>query len=193
MSMTLRPFTPDDYPAVVAVHNAAFPEYRTTESDLRHEDATRDPRAPIHPFDRAVERVAAAAAAAGGALVLTARAENHLHGRDDLDDTVARLRAFADAGADVLYAPGLRRPGDIARVVEAVAPKPVNVLAVAGAPPVAELAALGVARVSVGGAFAFAAYGAAEAAARELLERGSFGFTSAAQRGIAATRRAAEG
>ncbi len=157
------------------------------------EDSTRDPDRPIHPFDHAVERVAAAVAAAGGRLVVTARAENLLHGRDDLDDTVARLQAYAATGADVVYAPGLRRAQDIARVVEAVAPKPVNVLAVEGAPPVGELAALGVARISVGGAFAFAAYAAAADAARELLEDGTFAFTARARAGTAAIRRAARG
>jgi 2-methylisocitrate lyase-like PEP mutase family enzyme len=96
------------------------------------EDATGRDDLPIHPLDRAVERVRAAVEAKGD-LVLTARAENHLHGRDDLGDTIARLQAFAEAGSDVLYAPGLRRAEDIGAVVEAVAPRPVNVLAVPGA------------------------------------------------------------
>jgi 2-methylisocitrate lyase-like PEP mutase family enzyme len=126
----------------------------------------------------AAERVAAAARAAHEGpvrLVLTARAENYLHGRPDLDDTIARLLAYQEAGADVLYAPGLTRAEDIGAVVAAV-DRPVNVLAFPGAPPVAELAALGVARVSVGGAFAVAALAAAAQAGRELLEDGTYGY-----------------
>jgi 2-methylisocitrate lyase-like PEP mutase family enzyme len=123
-----------------------------------------------------VERVAAAAAeCARHGLVLTARAENHLYGLDDLDDTIARLRAYRDAGAEVVYAPGLREPADIARVV-AEAGAPVNVLAVAGAPSVPELGELGVRRVSVGGALAWAAYGALRDAATELLTEGTTTF-----------------
>ena len=116
------------------------------------------------------ERVAAAAAAARATgLVLTARAENHLYGVDDLDDTIARLVAYRAAGADVVYAPGLATPTQIAAVVAAV-DAPVNVLALPGGPPVAELGRLGVRRVSTGGALAKAAYGALMAAARELLD-----------------------
>ncbi|HEX8205381.1 MAG TPA: isocitrate lyase/phosphoenolpyruvate mutase family protein [Solirubrobacteraceae bacterium] len=143
------------------------------------EDATGREDEPIYALDHAAARVAAASEVAHGGdvhLVLTARAENHLHGRKDLDDTIARLVAYQEAGADVLYAPGLRKPDDIRRVVEAV-DRPVNVLAVPGAPEVAELAELGVARVSVGGAFAYAAIGGAVEAARELLEAGTYAFT----------------
>jgi 2-methylisocitrate lyase-like PEP mutase family enzyme len=107
--------------------------------------------------------------------VLTARAENHLYGQGDLDDTVTRLVAYRAAGADVLYAPGLTAPADITRVVEAVG-APVNVLAMPGVPSVPELAALGVRRVSTGGALAWAAYGALRDAARELLESGTTEF-----------------
>jgi 2-methylisocitrate lyase-like PEP mutase family enzyme len=107
--------------------------------------------------------------------VLTARAENHLYDRDDLDDTIGRLRAYRDAGADVVYAPGLRTAADIARLVESVA-APVNVLAVAGAPNVAELTGLGVRRVSTGGALAWAAYGSLRDAARELQQTGTTTF-----------------
>ena len=122
------------------------------------------------------ERVAAAAeACARHGIVLTARAENHLYGHDDLTDTIDRLRAYRDAGAEVVYAPGLRSPADIARLVESVA-APVNVLAVAGAPDVAELTRLGVRRVSTGGALAWAAYGALRDAARELRDSGTTGF-----------------
>ncbi len=122
----------------------------------------------------AAERVAAAAAAAhdGDPMVLTARAENHLYGGTDLDDTIARLVAYRAAGADVVYAPGLRDPAQIRAVVEAVG-APVNVLALPGGPTVAELGALGVRRVSTGGALASAAYGALMAGARELLGDGT--------------------
>ncbi len=154
------------------------------------EDATGRDADPVFPLEQAVERIRAAAAASGN-LVLTARAENLLYGRDDLGETIARLQAFADAGADVLYAPGLKRAEDIRAVVEAVAPRPVNVLVMRGSPPVAELAALGVARISVGGAFAFAAYATAAEAARELLEVGTYGFTGRARAGSEAMRRAA--
>jgi 2-methylisocitrate lyase-like PEP mutase family enzyme len=127
----------------------------------------------IDPLEIAVERVAAASgAAARHGLVLTARAENHLHGIDDLDDTIRRLCAYRDAGAEVVYAPGLVSPGDIRRVVEAVR-VPVNVLALRDGPSVAELAALGVRRVSTGGALARAAFGAALAAATQLRETGT--------------------
>jgi len=130
----------------------------------------------LEPLARGAERVAAAAqACARHGVVLTARAENHLYGHDDLDDTIARLRAYREAGADVVYAPGVRTPAEIARLVESV-PAPLNVLAVAGAPGVPELARLGVRRVSTGGALAWAAYGALRDAARELLEAGTTGF-----------------
>ncbi len=142
------------------------------------EDARRDSDDPIYEFELAVERVEAAAQAAHEGpvrLVLTARAENHLHGRDDLADTIARLRSFGLAGADVLYAPGLSRREDIRSVVDSLE-RPVNVLARPDGPPVGELAELGVARISVGGAFAFAALGTLVEAARELREQGTYGF-----------------
>jgi 2-methylisocitrate lyase-like PEP mutase family enzyme len=122
-------------------------------------------------------------------LVLTARAENHLYGVTDLDDTIARLRAYQEAGADVLYAPGLTQLEDIRRVVTSV-DLPVNVLGRPGAPPVAELAAAGVRRVSVGGAFAYAALGAAVEAARELLDEGTYGYFERAGIGLRAARSA---
>ena len=156
------------------------------------EDFTGDADGPIYCLEHAVARVAAAAEAAhAGAvgLVLTARAENHLHGVDDLDDTITRLRAYGEAGADVLYAPGLTRIEDIRRVV-AEAGRPVNVLALPGVPPVAELAAAGVARISVGGAFAFAAIGAVVEAARELREDGTYGYWPLARAGSAVAKRA---
>jgi 2-methylisocitrate lyase-like PEP mutase family enzyme len=146
----------------------------------------------LYDVETARERVRVAAEAAhGGArrLVLTARAENHLRGVDDLADTIARLQAYEEAGADVLYAPGLREADQVRRVVEAVR-APVNVLARPGLPSVAELAELGVARVSVGGSFAFAAYGAAAAAARELREQGTYGYSELVAQGARAAREA---
>lgn len=118
------------------------------------EDTTADPSRPIHAFDDAVARVRAAATAARGRIVLTGRTDNFLHDREDLDDTIRRLTAFAEAGADVLYAPGLPDMESVVAVVRAVAPKPVNVLIGPGdgAVPLADLAAAGVRRVSVGGA-----------------------------------------
>ncbi len=142
------------------------------------EDFSGRDDAAVYDISLAAQRVAAAAQAAHSGprrLVLTARAENHIRGRDDLSDTIARLQRYAEAGADVLYAPGLTRASDIRDVVRSV-DRPVNVLAVADAPGVAELAELGVARISVGGAFAFAALGALVEAARELQTAGTYGF-----------------
>jgi 2-methylisocitrate lyase-like PEP mutase family enzyme len=125
---------------------------------------------------RAVERVEAAVAASRRHdLVVTARAENHLYGRDDLDDTILRLSRYRAAGADVLYAPGLTSGVDIAAVVAAV-DAPVNCLLLRSGPGVVDLAALGVRRVSVGGALAFAAYGALATAARHVLSEGTVSF-----------------
>ena len=142
------------------------------------EDFTGRPDAPIYDAGLAAERVAAAAAVAHRGpvhLVLTARAENYLHGRPDLSDTIGRLQAYQAAGADVLYAPGLTRLEEIRQLVAAV-DRPVNVLARPGVPAVSELAAAGVSRVSVGGAFAFAALGALIQAAKELAEDGTYTF-----------------
>ena len=142
------------------------------------EDFSGDPGDPIYALEFAAERIAAAAGAAHDGpvrLVLTARAENYLHGRPDLDDTIARLRAYQEAGADVLYAPGVTSTEEIRTLVTSV-DRPVNVLVRPAAPPVPQLAELGVSRVSVGGAFAFAALGALVEAARELRERGTYGF-----------------
>jgi 2-methylisocitrate lyase-like PEP mutase family enzyme len=133
---------------------------------------------PIYDIGLAAERVAAAVEAAhrGPAqLVLTARAENHIHGRDDLADTIARLQAFQAAGADVLFAPGLRTLDDIRSVVTSV-DRPVNVLAMPDCPPLDELASVGVARVSVGGAFAYAALAGLIDAATELKATGTYGY-----------------
>jgi len=159
------------------------------------EDYTGRDADPVYDVDLAAERVAAAArvAHAGPArLVLTARSENHIRGRDDLPDTIARLRAYEEAGADVLFAPGLVRIEEIRAVVDAVG-APVSVLALAATPPVAELAAAGVARVSVGGAFAFAALGGLVEAARELREEGTYGYWARAAQGGRAARKAFEG
>jgi 2-methylisocitrate lyase-like PEP mutase family enzyme len=139
------------------------------------EDATQRDDDPIYNATLAAERVAAAVDAAGHGFVITARCENFLHGRPDLADTIARLQSYQEAGAHVLYAPGLTNAEQIRTVVKSV-DRPVNVLALAAAPPVAELAELGVARVSVGGAFAFAALGALIEAGRELLGQGTYGF-----------------
>ena len=128
----------------------------------------------------AVERVAEAAEAARAydpPLVLTGRAENHLHGVDDLDDTIARLVAYRDAGADVVYAPGLVDLDQIARVVAEVS-IPVNVLALPGGPAIGDLARVGVRRVSTGSLLASAAYGALIAGARELREEGTSRYSS---------------
>jgi 2-methylisocitrate lyase-like PEP mutase family enzyme len=151
--------------------------------------------ARLYDKDAAAERVAAAADAAHGGpvrLVLTARAENHLRGNPDVRDTIARLQAYQQAGADVLYAPAFDRPEDLRELLASV-DLPVNVLARAGVPPVAHLAALGVKRVSVGGAFAFAAYGAAVDAASELLSDGTYGFSEVSAAGSKATRAAFAG
>jgi 2-methylisocitrate lyase-like PEP mutase family enzyme len=145
------------------------------------EDATGRIEDPIYAFDLSVERIKAAVGAARGLhfpFMLTARAENFLHGRPDLKDTIRRLEAFAEAGADVLYAPGLKTPEEISAVVKAVAPKPVNVVMglVGGKLSLDELASLGVKRVSVGSALARAAYGAFLRAAEEIRREGSFTF-----------------
>ena len=156
------------------------------------EDYTGDAAGPMYCMEHAVARIAAAAEAAHGGrvhLVLTARAENHIRGNPDLDDTIARLRAYGEAGADVLYAPGLTRIEDIRRVVAEVG-RPVNVLTVPGVPPVRELAAAGVARISTGGTVAMAAVDAVARAARELREDGTYGFLDQAAAGSALARRA---
>jgi 2-methylisocitrate lyase-like PEP mutase family enzyme len=145
----------------------------------------------LYAPEAAAERVAAAAGAAHGGdrrLVLTARADGHLHGRRDpvdLDDTIRRLRAYEQAGADVLYAPGVNSVDGIRRIVEAVS-RPVNVLALADAPTVARLAELGVARVSTGSGLYWAAMGGLAAAAEELRDRGTYAFWAGAAPGRAA-------
>ena len=141
------------------------------------EDATARSDDPIYPQSQAVERVAAAVEAARSLtfpFVLTARAENYLYGRRDLDDTVRRLRAYEAAGADVLFAPGLRTIEDVRAVCEALS-RPVNVLAGPNF-TVEQLADAGVRRISLGGALSRAALSAFLRAAREVREKGSFHF-----------------
>ncbi|MEO6956136.1 MAG: isocitrate lyase/phosphoenolpyruvate mutase family protein [Antricoccus sp.] len=136
----------------------------------------------IYPISQALERVQAAVEAAhSGALrmVITARAENVLRAVGDLDMAIERLLAYQAVGADVLYAPAVISAADIAELVAAV-DLPVNVLALPGTPPVAQLAALGVARVSVGGGFSLVSYGAVARAAQELLTDGTYGWWSVA-------------
>ncbi len=142
------------------------------------EDFTGDREDPIYELAHAADRVRAAAEAAhrgDDPFVLTARAENYLHGRPDLADTIARLQAFQEAGADVLFAPRVVDPGDLRQVLSAV-DRPVSVLVVPNAPTVGELAELGVSRISVGGAIAVAAYGAAVNAVTELRDQGTCGY-----------------
>jgi len=144
------------------------------------EDSTGDSKNPIYDFLLATERVAAAAEAAHASqFLLTARAENFLYGRPDLDDTIRRLQSFSKAGADVLYAPGLTSL-DAIRTVCASVSKPVNVLMglVGVTFSVEELAAAGVKRISVGGSFARAALGALVRAAREVKEKGTFSYAA---------------
>jgi 2-methylisocitrate lyase-like PEP mutase family enzyme len=122
----------------------------------------------ILPLGAAAERLSAAVSAAAGRLVITGRAENHIHGIEDLADTIARLQAYQDAGADVLYAPGLSTSADIRAVISAV-DRPVNVLLRPQGPSIDELAALGTARISLGGTLAFASLGVLAQAAAGLL------------------------
>src|SRR5580700_1852427 len=145
---------------------------RSGLAGLGIEDTTADPAHPIHDFDRAVARIRAAAQAARGQIVLTGRTDNYLNGRPDLDDTIRRLTAFAEAGADVLYAPGLPDMAAITAVGSAVAPKPVNVLIGPddGAVPLEQLGAAGVRRISVGGALYLVAMSALLATAKKLRE-----------------------
>jgi 2-methylisocitrate lyase-like PEP mutase family enzyme len=146
------------------------------------EDATGDPDEPIYELPHAVDRVRAAVAAARALpfqFTLTARAENYLHGRPDLHDTIKRLQGYEQAGADVLYAPGLASKDDIAAVVKSL-DRPVNVvMGLRGVQlSLAELSDLGVKRVSVGSSLARAALGAFLRAAREMRDHGTFGFAS---------------
>lgn len=176
---------PEDVAATVAAAAAAG------LAGCSIEDYTGRPGAPLYDTGRAAGRIAAAAHAAHAGpvrLVLTARAENYLRGHAGLADTIARLQRYQEAGADVLYAPGLTSAADIRAVVSSV-DLPVNVLAMPAAPPVAELAGLGVARISVGGSFAFAALDALAEAARELQAGTATGYgqRAAAARALTTT------
>ncbi|MBN9093142.1 isocitrate lyase/PEP mutase family protein [Pandoraea pnomenusa] len=156
----------------------------TGVAGLSIEDSTGDANAPLFPIDEAVARLRAARRAideTGGDTLLVGRAENFFAGVPDLDDTVARLKAYADAGADCLYAPGIQSAEQIRTVVTAVAPKPVNVLVGATSPfTLQDLADLGVRRASVGGALARAAWGGFMHAAQALAEGRFDGFDGAA-------------
>ncbi len=150
----------------------------TGVAGLSIEDSTGDAARPLHDIDTAVERLRAARRAidkAGGDVLLVGRAECFFVGRLDLDETIARLKAYAQAGADCLYAPGIRTPEQIAALVAAVAPKPLNLLIGAAGPlTMHEVAALGVRRVSVGGALARSAWGGFMRASKLLAEQGRF-------------------
>jgi len=164
-----------DDPAGVAenVRKAAA----TGIAGLSVENRTSDPKNPLYEFSLSVERIRAARAALDddeSGVFLVARCEGFLTGEADLNMTIKRLTAFAEAGADCLYAPGIRTPEQISAVVKAVAPKPVNVLVMGPDFKVAELAGLGVRRVSLGGHLAAAAWGGFMRAAKEIAEQGTF-------------------
>jgi 2-methylisocitrate lyase-like PEP mutase family enzyme len=144
---------------------------------LSIEDSTGDPDRPLYPFDLAVERIRAARQAideSGTGVILTGRSEGFVVGRPDLEETIRRLKAYAEAGADCLYAPRIETAEQVSAVVAAVAPKPVNLLANAPFVTVAEAADLGVRRISVGGTLARAAWAGALAAAEEIAADGTF-------------------
>jgi 2-methylisocitrate lyase-like PEP mutase family enzyme len=150
----------------------------TGVAGLSIEDLTGDPARPFYPLDLATRRIAAARAAidaAGGDVILTGRTEWKLTGQSDLDEAIRRLRAYTDAGADCLFAPGLRSREEISAAVEAVAPRPLNVImSAASGLTVDDLAALGVRRISVGSSLARVAWGAFIRAARAIASEGSF-------------------
>jgi 2-methylisocitrate lyase-like PEP mutase family enzyme len=157
-------------------HNVAAAA-TTGVAGLSIEDSTGDPAQPLYDFSLAVERIRAARRALdqiAPEIMLTGRSEGFIVGRPDLRETVRRLKAYAEAGADCLYAPGLKTRAEIEAVVQAVAPKPVNVLVGNELASVAELAAVGTRRISVGGALARAAWAGFLEAAHELAERGTF-------------------
>jgi len=154
-----------------------FLAVRTGIAGLSIEDSTGDPGDPLFDFELAIDRVRAARRAvddSGTGVLLTGRSEGFIVGRPDLNETIRRLSAYAEAGADCLYAPGLRNKQEIAAVVAAVSPKPVNVLAGGPIATVAELAELGVRRISVGGALARAAWSGFLEAATEIAAHGTF-------------------
>ena len=162
---------PDDVAANVTLATA------TGIAGLSIEDSTGDKAKPLHDFELAVERVRAARRAidqSGTGVVLTGRSEGFVVGRPDLDETIRRLRAYSEAGADCLYAPRIDSVEQVKAIVAAVAPKPVNLLINAPFITVAEAAALGVRRISVGGTLARTAWGGWLAAAKEIAEQGTF-------------------
>ncbi len=149
----------------------------TGVAGLSIEDSTGDPKQPLYEMTLAVERMRAARAAIDATkqnVMLVGRCESYLIGQPDLKATIARLEAYAEAGADCLYAPGIKSKADIVAVVKAVAPKPVNLLVGAPGSSVAEIADLGVRRISVGGALARSAWGGLLRAARDIAQNGSF-------------------
>jgi methylisocitrate lyase len=150
----------------------------TGVAGLSIEDSTGDPARPLFGVEAAVDRIRAARCAideSGPGVVLTGRSEGFLVGRPDLKETISRLVAYAEAGADCLYAPGVNGTAEVAEIVKAVAPRPVNVLVGGPGPTVSALAQAGARRISTGGALARAAYGAMDRAAREMLGQGTFG------------------
>ena len=162
-------------PEAVATNVAAAAT--TGIAGLSIEDSTGDPASPLFDFELSVERIAAARRSIDETetgILLTARSEGFIVGRPDLAETIRRLVAYAEAGADCLYAPGIRTRDEIMAVVNAVAPKPVNVLVGSDFTTVAELASLGVRRISVGGALARTAWSGFIQAAREIAENGTF-------------------
>ena len=168
---------PDDVAANVSAAT------RTGIAGLSIEDSTGDAAAPLYDFALAVDRIRAARRAIDDSetgVLLTGRSEGFIVGRPDLKETIRRLTAYAEVGADCLFAPGLRSMSDIAAVVGAVAPKPVNVLVSSDFATLADLTAAGVRRISVGGALARTAWGAFLDAAKEIRERGTFSRLSAA-------------
>jgi 2-methylisocitrate lyase-like PEP mutase family enzyme len=169
-----------DDPAAVAAAITAAKEQGLAGGSI--EDFTRDRDEPIYELAQAAERVRAAAEAAHAGpvrLVLTARAENYLHGRKDLADTIARLQAYQEAGADVLFAPRVVEPAELRQLLAEVE-LPVSVLVTPHAPSVPELGELGVSRISVGGAIAAASYGFAVAAVKQLRDEGTTNYWDAA-------------
>jgi methylisocitrate lyase len=161
----------------VDVANNVSAAVTTGIAGLSIEDASGDEAGPLFDFGLAVDRVRAARAAIDASdtrVLLTARSEGFITGRPDLAETIRRLTAYGEAGADCLYAPGIREKTDIAALVGALAPKPVNVLVASDFTTVADLAALGVRRISVGGALARAAWGSFLYAAQEIAEHGTF-------------------
>ena len=162
-------------PAAVAANVAAATE--TGIAGLSIEDSTGKASAPLFNFELAVERIRAARSAIDDSrtgILLTGRSEGFIVGRPDIAETIRRLTAYAEAGADCLYAPGIATPEEISAVVKAVHPKPVNLLVGAAGPALKEAAALGVRRISVGGALARMAWAGFMKASKEMAEQGTF-------------------